>query len=177
MERLLDWYVEEINISRRIGWKHGPPPPPVMHALNFFNEAVGDLSEIHKCSTWERRKLPCPFRVFEDMGILPVRKGDPPDDAPDVPGDARRPAPKFVTPARRRSKVLAEAEAVVAAYPERVPVGKGRTLRDGLKYPVAVGVGVAAGAAIRAVARSGRGGGFKFPSVLDPKVGPHFSRY
>lgn len=174
LELLLEFYVREINFSRRIGWKHGPPPAPVMNVVGFFNELVGDLSEIHKCAVWERRKLPCPFRVFEEAGIM---KGDPPDDPPPGGGErSPRPAPKVLVPGRRRAEIsaIAEAEAVVAASAEKFPVGAtGRSLAEDLGRGAAgVGVGVAAALAIRKVARGFAGGGFHFPSVLDPRLAP-----
>lgn len=100
---------------------------------------------------------------------------DPPDEVPPSGVPVGFP-PHLLLAARRavRGDVLAEAEAVVARAAEAIPFGKEAvSLADALRErgPVAVGVGVAAGFAIRQVAkRLGRGGGFSFPSVLDPSL-------
>ncbi len=172
LELLLEWYVGEINISRRVGWKHGDPPPVVMNVARFFNDLVGDFPQ-HRCERWFDRGLRCPFGILENAGFVDptVRHGDPPDDVPPNPVRSPTGGPKLVVPGRKRASALAEAEAVVAASAEKVPVSAGRTLRDELmsRGPLAVGVGVAAGVAIRAAAKGFAGGGFNFPSVFDPK--------
>ncbi len=38
LDRAVDWYVDNVNISRHIGWKHGPPPKPFMWLYEFINE-------------------------------------------------------------------------------------------------------------------------------------------
>ena len=40
LDRVKDWYVRDINISRRIGWKHGPPPEFVQRIYEFVNEQL-----------------------------------------------------------------------------------------------------------------------------------------
>ncbi len=167
LELLLQFYVEEINISRRIGWKHGDPPPIVMNVVRFFNEAVGDFPQ-HRCERWFDKHLRCPFGLFEAAGMV-IRTGDPPDDLPNEPRRAPRPVPRLVLPAQRRAMALAEAEAVVAAQADKVPVGN-RSLGELLRArgPAIVGgaaTGVAAGLAIKGFA----GGGFHFPQVFDPR--------
>ena len=40
LDRVRDWYVKDINISRRIGWKHGPPPEFVQRIYEFVNDSL-----------------------------------------------------------------------------------------------------------------------------------------
>lgn len=122
--------------------------------------------------------MACPFAMEEDR----VPQEDP---------DESVPVHTFVVPARARAGrdrqqdlaldlLLAEAEEIVTraaeaiplepvgqpALPAGRPVSLGERLRD--KGPLAVGVGAAAGVAIRAVAKGFAGGGFHFPQVFDP---------
>ena len=70
-----------------------------------------------------------------------------------------------------KQALLAEAEDIVTKAAEAVPgVRAGYSLADDLRRrgPAAVGLGAAAGIAIRAVAKGVAGGGFHFPQVFDP---------
>lgn len=111
-------------------------------------------------------------------------------DDPDFKEPVRSPnpskPPKILALAERTKKVvdlgkaslLAEAEDIVSKAADAIPgVRTGFSLADDLKRrgPVAVGLGAAAGVAIRAVAKGFAGGGFNFPSVFDPKI-PHTAR-
>lgn len=40
LDRIIDWYVRDVNISRRIGWTHGPPPEPVQRIYEWVNSAL-----------------------------------------------------------------------------------------------------------------------------------------
>lgn len=146
------------------------------------SEAVSvGLADFHLCRRWWDRNMKCPMTVFREH----VRDPRPVEDP-----DFKVPEHVLFAIARAREErsldrfnVLAQAEEVVAAaapaigipieepeaLPEGVPVS-GRSLAEGLREegPVAVGVGVAAGLAIRAVAKGFAGGGFHFPQVFDP---------
>ncbi len=125
------------------------------------------------CRRWLQHGLACPFQ----MGGAEQEEGEPPDDVPPIGVPTGSP-PALLLAARRGvvGDVLAQAEEVVAAAAEAIPVGVGKdvlSLAEHLRErgPVAVGVSVAAGLALRAVAnRISRGGfgGFSFPSVFDP---------
>lgn len=39
LDRIIEWYVRDINISRRIGWTHGGPPPWLDKIYTFLSEA------------------------------------------------------------------------------------------------------------------------------------------
>ncbi len=71
-----------------------------------------------------------------------------------------------------KAALLAEAEDIVSRAAEAIPAMAERTIADLLRErgPLAVGVGAAAGVAIRAVAKGFAGGGFHFPQVFDPRV-------
>ena len=40
LDRVRDWYVKDVNISRRIGWEHGPPPAFVQRIYEFVNDSL-----------------------------------------------------------------------------------------------------------------------------------------
>lgn len=128
----------------------------------------------HSCARWKRFGMACPFKGEKEHD-----REDPDFKEPKVREPAR-PKPKVLAaPAKAEAKVdvgkamvLAEAEEIVTRAAEAIPL-RGRSLAQTLRDrgPLAVGVGAAAGVAIRAVAKGFAGGGFNFPSIFDPKVG------
>ena len=40
LERIIDWYVRDINISRQIGWKHGPPPDKFIRLYEYVDSLL-----------------------------------------------------------------------------------------------------------------------------------------
>ncbi len=127
LSMLLEWYVNEVNISRRIGWKHGDAPAVIMNVARFFNDVVGDFPQ-HRCERWFDRGLRCPFGILEEAGFM-IRTGDPPDELPNEPVRSPKGGPKIVTPARNQQvDVMVQAEALVASAAESVPVRAGRSL-------------------------------------------------
>jgi len=124
----------------------------------------------HSCARWGRFGMACPFVGEEDhdddQDVVPVAQ---PVGAPK--------SPKLLLAARAKAVVdqgkaalLAEAEEIVTRAAEAIPLVEGRSLAKALRErgPLAVGVGAAAGLAIRAVAKGFAGGGFHFPQVFDP---------
>lgn len=122
--------------------------------------------------------MKCPMSVFREHARDP-------QDAPDA--DLNEPfrillAAKSEEERNQLTKGLAlsQAEDIVAAAAHGIPIEPaeeapgvrkpvptlGERLRD--RGPLAIGVGVAAGAAIRGVAKGFAGGGFHFPQVFDP---------
>lgn len=127
-------------------------------------------SRFHLCERWLRFGLQCPFVGGEDEDI---EGDDPPDQTPPVG------VPLHFLAAKRAAElnVLAQAEEVASRAAEAIPVfleGKAISLAERLGAPgaVAVGTGVAAGFAVRQIAKQirqrGGFGGFSFPSVFDP---------
>ncbi len=134
-----------------------------MHAGSKFR------AEFHSCARWWRYGLACPFGKedfdFEDNA--------PDEDAPDPRG-----VPALLGAGRRARgsslSALEEAERIVAAAADAVPVGaRGRSLGEALRGPaVAAGTAAAAGVAIKGVAagiRRGGFGGLHFPAVFSPE--------
>jgi len=139
-------------------------------------------SKWHSCDRWIRFGMECPFAVSgapESIAGRPRR--------PAVPERRSKAQQKFqgtvedapsvypVTPKALLlpSGVMEIAEDVVSRAADAIPVFEGketRSLGERLRVPgaVGVGVGVAAGFAVREVARRGSFGGFQFPSVFDP---------
>lgn len=138
----------------------------------------GGLDEFHLCRRWWDRNMRCPMSVFRDHARDPK-------EAPDA--DLNEPfrillAAKSEEEQNKltRGLVLSQAEDIVAAAARGIPIEEAArapgvrepvpTLGDRLmdRGPLAVGIGVAAGAAIRGVAKGFAGGGFHFPQVFDP---------
>ncbi len=129
-------------------------------------------AQFHACGRFGRFGLACPF-VKEPFDF----EDNVPDEVPDTP------IPLLLGAARRarasRLSTLEEAERIVAASADAIPLGAGgKSLAEGLRGPaVAVGVGAAAGVAIKAVAGSIQRGGFgglQFPQIFSPEriLGP-----
>ncbi len=133
-------------------------------------------SKWHMCQRWLEVGLACPFAA---EGEEDTEEGEPPDDIPPIGVPVGGP-PALLLAARRArvGDVLAQAEEIVARAAEAIPVAVGNeveSLANRLRVPgaISVGAGVAAGFAVRQVAkrlaqRAGFSGGFNFPSVLDP---------
>lgn len=127
----------------------------------------------HSCARFGRFGMQCPF----------VGEVDHDKDDPDFKEPVRVPKPSKPTPVlamaekakkgtdAAKAALLAEAEDIVTRAADAIPSGvSGRSLADELRRrgPVAVGLGAAAGIAIRAVSKGFAGGGFHFPQVFDP---------
>lgn len=108
----------------------------------------------------------CPFVGEEDheRDEEPIGVEVPVKDKPKRPMVVAERAKAVVDAGK--AALLAEAEEIVSRAAEAIPIG-GRTLGELLRErgPLAVGVGAAAGVAIRAVAKGFAGGGFHFPAV------------
>ncbi len=134
-------------------------------------------SRFHQCERWLRFGMQCPFIGGEDEDI---EGDDPPDDVPPTGVQVPRVPPLQLLAAKRARElnVLSQAEEIASRAAEAIPVfveGQVQSLAERLGVPgaLAVGTGVAAGFAVRQIAkqirqRGGFGGGFNFPSVLDP---------
>ncbi len=135
----------------------------------------------HLCQRWEKQGLVCPFPGKENLDKGKKRIW------PMVPRKlTKEEQRKFVSggmldKAGNRGwleEPIAAAEEVVARGAREVPVYRpvygrpdsGRTLREALEIGGATtATGIAAAWAIRQVVQRGRGGGFHFPSILDPR--------
>lgn len=38
LDRVIDWYRKDINLSRRVGWEHGPPPQWIQRIYEYVND-------------------------------------------------------------------------------------------------------------------------------------------
>lgn len=133
----------------------------------------------HSCARWGRFGMTCPFADEKE------HDRERPDEKVPRPVLNLAVARSRAQRDMRQQSVLAEAEEIVSRAAEAIPLvpavpeGAGRPLPAPVyrsigqalreRGPVAVGTGVAAGLAIRAVARGFAGGGLHFPQVFDAR--------
>ncbi len=70
--RAVDWYKRDVNISRRVGWEHGPPPKPIMQIVDQVDKWVNELWPTEKTDGMDvPEKVTAILRTWQSAGVYP----------------------------------------------------------------------------------------------------------